>query len=395
MNIILSGGWGYGNLGDDAILYTSLNLISERFPNARIQLLTYDPEQKLSLNSNVVTIQKSAHRVLFNDSAYRMLSTYGKVKSLSNYPDLIRRIIKKYNFIKYNSLLGTNKVDLSGWDNLETCFKQADLYIMSGGGYFNNWKESLISRCTELELAAKYDIPSYILGQSLDNFYDYYKPYLQLVLKTCRQISVRDKLSIEVLKELKINAVYSPDLVVSQSKKNINVQDEIAFIPATCHPSNRRSVAKGIITISQKYNLKVNIIITRLYDDDIIEAKWYFSFFKHHKLNANMRIPGNLDELINDISNKKYIISRNLHGLILGIVNGGEKLLCLNNQPKFISFMEQIGQSKYIIDANTATDIELVNLFTDMYQDSYNLEDIKAKLARTVRERFNSLFDLL
>ena len=40
-NIILSGGWGYGNLGDDAILLSSVRLLRDKFPNARINILTY------------------------------------------------------------------------------------------------------------------------------------------------------------------------------------------------------------------------------------------------------------------------------------------------------------------------------------------------------------------
>ena len=42
MKIILSGGWGYGNLGDDAILYSSIKLLRDKFPDSTIVVLSYN-----------------------------------------------------------------------------------------------------------------------------------------------------------------------------------------------------------------------------------------------------------------------------------------------------------------------------------------------------------------
>ena len=392
MNILLSGGWGYGNLGDDAILIVSLSLITKRFPSASIILLSYDPDRTPPLdNKNVIKVVPSAHRVLFNKSAFKQLGTYDEVKDIHLY--LVRRIIDKIQRTFDNVYIQREIIDVEKWNELENYFRVADLFIMSGGGYFNNWQESFQARCTELELAAQYNVPSYIVGQSLDSFKDFFKPRLRLVLSTCKKISVRDEVAVKVLKELHIDCIYSPDLVLSHQEKRTVLQNEIVFIPATLNPLNRVEVAKGITEISKKYNLKINLIITRLYIGDINEAQWFYTFFRNNNVVVSMNIPNNINDVIKNISNKRYILSRNLHGLILGLVYGGEKLLCLNNQPKFISFMKQIGQSEYIVDLNTISSSELVEIFGRLVFNESSLCEIKKELANDVSNSFNNLFN--
>ena len=159
------------------------------------------------------------------------------------------------------------------------------------------------------------------------------------------------------------------------------------------NPLNRVEVAKGITEISKKYNLKINLIITRLYIGDINEAQWFYTFFRNKNVVVSMDIPNNINDVIKNISNKRYILSRNLHGLILGLVYGGEKLLCLNNQPKFISFMKQIGQSEYVVDLNTISSSELVEIFGRLVFNESSLCEIKKKLANDVSNSFNNLFN--
>lgn len=391
MNILLSGGWGYGNLGDEAILKVSLSLISKRFPLAKIILLSYNPSKIELFTEPIVNIESSAHRVLFNRSAFEQLGTYGEVQSFRS--PLMRRAFSKLHRSIYGHYVKREQVNIDAWNRLELCFRNADIFIMSGGGYFNNWEESFFSRCTELELAVKYHVPSYIVGQSFDYFYAYFRPRLELNLRYCKKISVRDSVSIGILKELGIDGIYSPDLVLSHYEETIDIQNEIAFVPATCNPQNRIEIAKGIVIISTRYKLKVNIIITRLYIDDIFEAQYYYSYFKKKKVDVSMQIPSDIGDVIRNISRKKYIISRNLHGLILGMVYGGEKLLCLSNQPKFVSFMEQIGKSKYVLDMNIVSSSELVSIFEELLSDKSSLENVKKQLSYSVTDNFNKLFD--
>ena len=76
-NILISGGWGYGNLGDDAILLSTIKLTRSKFPNAKLHIFSYSPNETkdIILDSNC-ELHSSVHRLLFGKSAFRFLHTY-------------------------------------------------------------------------------------------------------------------------------------------------------------------------------------------------------------------------------------------------------------------------------------------------------------------------------
>lgn len=133
--ILLSGGWGYGNLGDDAILHASLKLIGNTFQDAEISIFSYEPivtNEELKSNFKVYP---SPHRLLFGDSAFKQLSIYGKVVPQRNTIfHRVKRRLEHYakTLIKYNDELVPNRSNLQ---EIEALFATADIYIMSGGGY--------------------------------------------------------------------------------------------------------------------------------------------------------------------------------------------------------------------------------------------------------------------
>ena len=61
MKIVLTGGWGYGNLGDDAILSSTFSLLKEVYPDAEFYVLTYDIEDSLEHNNEGVKLLRSTH----------------------------------------------------------------------------------------------------------------------------------------------------------------------------------------------------------------------------------------------------------------------------------------------------------------------------------------------
>ncbi|CAH2780550.1 MAG: hypothetical protein CBARDCOR_3262 [uncultured Caballeronia sp.] len=63
MKIGLSGGWGYGNLGDDAILAALSNLLDEIAPRADHRVFTYDVDEmsKYAQLIKCVTLHSSFH----------------------------------------------------------------------------------------------------------------------------------------------------------------------------------------------------------------------------------------------------------------------------------------------------------------------------------------------
>ena len=71
MKILVSGGWGYGNLGDDALLVATIDLLKEKYPNSEIVIMSYDDieTQKLYELSDIKVIP-SVHRIISKKMAF-------------------------------------------------------------------------------------------------------------------------------------------------------------------------------------------------------------------------------------------------------------------------------------------------------------------------------------
>lgn len=389
--ILLSGGWGYGNLGDDAILHASLKLIGNTFQDAEISIFSYEPIVTSEELKNKFKVYPSPHRLLFGDSAFKQLSIYGKVAPQRNTIfHRVKRRLEQYakTLLKYNDELLPNRSNLQ---EIEVLFATADIFIMSGGGYFNNWKESLISRIEELRLAQKYNVPSYIIGQSLDNFRPEYQDTLQSLLSKCHSISVRDEKSLNVLSNMGVSAILSPDLVLSGLDfKRRPLSKGFVFVPAELPLNNRDNIIEGVYRYALKREIPVRIAITRLYNADIIHAKYCVKYLEKRGVRVNFRIPKSFDDVYADIVGANLIFSRNLHGLILGYIGGG-KVLSLNNQWKFTGFLNQIEFSKAIVDAQTATPEHIVAKLSKIQECSID-DDIRIQLSETVENNFSKMF---
>ena len=78
MNILLSGGWGYGNLGDDAILEASVRILCNLYPQSKITIMSYEP---CDINIHGYEVIPSLHRAIFGTfdrfTAYLIEETKG------------------------------------------------------------------------------------------------------------------------------------------------------------------------------------------------------------------------------------------------------------------------------------------------------------------------------
>ena len=65
--IILSGGWSYGNLGDEAILMSSVKLLHQRYPDYVIVVLLYKKNETVKYLKmlNYVQIEQSLHSYMY------------------------------------------------------------------------------------------------------------------------------------------------------------------------------------------------------------------------------------------------------------------------------------------------------------------------------------------
>lgn len=388
-NILISGGWGYGNLGDDAILLSTIKLTRSKFPNAKLHIFSYSPNETkdIILDSNC-ELHSSVHRLLFGKSAFRFLHTY---KKSVNMPYTIKRIS---NRIKHYLPHHVIKPDFKALKELEYLFAEADMFIMSGGGYFNNWRESLISRCTELQLAQRFNVTSFIIGQTLDDFQPIYRDQVKSLLSKCNGVSVRDTDSFNMLKKMGLVSTIAPDLVLAgiDVKPSPHPKNEIVFIPAELPLHNTNSIIQGIADFAITNGLIIRIAITRLYNADVRCARKTLLTFRNQGVKADLDIPNNFNDVAKHIIGAKFVISRNLHGLILGYI-GGANVISLHNAWKFKGFLNQINAADSLINIETDNITEIADKLNAAY--NYNLSnEIRVELMNIVTKNFNSLISL-
>ena len=172
--IILSGGWGYGNLGDDAILLSSYNLIKNRFPNSDIIILSYNIRQ-----SSLVIPE--SENIRYYDSLH--VSMYGYKPNVLSFgegllPELWKpiksrynkKVIKRIRDSKLRNKVIKNKEEFKEqyrkqFQEFSDICRESDMYIMCGGGYLTGWAEMITSKYFEVEIAKKNIMSSGLSGK--------------------------------------------------------------------------------------------------------------------------------------------------------------------------------------------------------------------------------------
>lgn len=393
MKILLSGGWGYGNIGDDAILLASISLIKERYPHAHISITSYNPDYTRKVIGGRYIVYPSVHRKVFGDSAYKFLRVEGYVFNDVSYPFWIRRILGRIRRLcpqkdiqqRVNRFFA-NK----GHEPFADEFQGIDIFIMTGGGYFNSWEESTISRILELEACKMYNVKSVICGQTLGPFNIAEDLYARLKksLSAVSSIYVRDIESLQDLKMMNFTGILAPDIALCQAITPNEEKQKLVIVPAEFP---RKSMGNFIDTLSRFINdnaLSSSIVVTRKYIADIACAKEFYKELrkKCNMVDVKLIIPEVFADIDKELAACKYVISRNLHGLILAW-RSGARCLCLNNERKFLSFMNQIGDPDSIIDPLTITQSDLTNHLERLKQQKVN-NSARLTLANEVRSAF-------
>jgi len=394
LRILISGGWGYGNLGDDAILHATINLLEKRFPQSEIVISSYDSQATKKETNGKYKVIPSAHRLLFGDLAFKQLNIYGKCFYLKGFSPFLARVMNRLSSYWehfYPQKTATERMMTKRLGEYKETLKYIDIFVMTGGGYFNNWEESLLSRIEELKLAQQLSIPTYIVGQTLDRFKPLYTPELSRLFSQCTGISVRDVFSAEILRKMDVVAKVIPDLALGGLELNTyndNVSD-IVYIPAEANPKNNDVINQSIAEYAKTNSLSVDITLTRLYNADVNDAKRIYRKFIKENVDVRLRIPKDFTDICSYIVGAKNVISRNLHGLILGYI-GGARILSLNDGWKFKGFLQQIGQCDNYVGGATTTD-NVRKGIEKMMSTNYD-GDTRTRIRTQVTDGFNNLF---
>lgn len=407
--ILISGGWGYANLGDDAILSSTLKLVTKKYPEAEVVVMTYDPIEGVKIFENEkVKFISSVHRHMIGAQAFRKF----KIKLNFNADTFVvkwnkdsfiqktkRKISREYydwyersSFKKYLKL----KKDLDKNPLLRE-FQSADLFILGGGGYFNgSWKSNLFAHVLEFDLAKKAGVKTLFIGQTVEAFKDE-KTLGAAKSAFCiaNRISVRD---IESYKDL-ISYGYTPTVIPDTALSEVffpNKMNELIIITGGKGLSDIQAdiLAKATVNIQKSHRFIVKVIISRLWESDINSAFRVYNRLLKVLKNVKIVIPSNLQELQREMLSGKVIVSQNLHGLILGWRAGGE-CVCLTSSRKFLSFMEQTHQADMVVFEDTYDANSISNKISNAFKKSGKFNELRLNLANNVTVGFMKELDLV
>lgn len=179
IKVFLTGGWGYGNRGDNAILAGTLEGLKVLDRPLELSITSFSPDE-LQTKHGLTSIP-SLHRIM-----------------------QVNRVLDAWRWMRVGLWRKTGRLGFlppAVRDQFER-MAASDIIVFGGGGYFNDtWHEAYPVRMLEFELARLSGRPYVILGQTVGPFSDDHARHaLPKVIDRIALVAYRDLQSKEVLR---------------------------------------------------------------------------------------------------------------------------------------------------------------------------------------------------
>lgn len=379
--IFLTGGWGYGNRGDNAILAGTLSALSSLKQPVELHITSFSTEE-LKVKHNLDS-QKSVHALL-------------SFRRPWNWPRWLAVLIWRKTGVMLSGALRRQLLEM----------QSSDLIVFGGGGYFNDtWKDAFPSRIVELEMARESLKPYVILGQTIGPFSDYSaKEILPSVLKPCSMVAYRDRQSIEVLNlaGLSSNQVaYTADmahLIPPEEAQERGGKTTVGLMLQGFRKYESRSglLPMGCIQSADDYLTSLVSFIQRIHQQRdvhfvlISSTSWDEKFmrrvqFRMSEMNISFETTelesSPVQEFIRACQSVDIMISTNMHPIILASL-AHIPTIAISYHFKLDDYMERIGRQEYchrIDDFNPE----------EISDQAFQLIDTKSHLSADLAESIN------
>lgn len=355
MKIIVSGGWGYGNLGDDAILDSTIRQLQAQFPGCQCVVLTYDLTDSAIHASKAVQLRIGAHGItdgggceLFRPSMVQDYSLPRKAWVKAKFA-----LTESAPWFKYAS-------SQSAMRDLQAELASADLFVMSGGGYFNEkWMNKTRAQLLELRLSARAGIPAIILGPTIGRFEGAIRREIEASFRQARLITVRDEFSLAEVTQWSERVSVVPDIALSHWLTPPRVQEGLGIVFTSLHTDFGRRVAQAVRSFIQQRgeDCPVKLFVTRRWKYDLRAAIALQEELQSGGVACDLMMPSNFQNLEQGLAACRLVISENLHGLILAARNL-VPVVAVNDYPvgspnfkKFIAFLAQSNSQDLFFNA--------------------------------------------
>lgn len=293
--IVISGWYGFGNIGDEAILQAMIDIFVKEYPNCEITVLSYKPE----------------------------------------YTKKTQKVEAVYQIPIHGIKTWVKNIILLRWIETLKVIKDCDIFVMGGGGFLSDWQSEVPQGwLKQMKIAKFFGKKTMIYGIGagpfltekgkketkyyIDNFVD--------------EVTVRDKESHRQLKDvvgvnkninIKIDPVALMD--VSQYKLDCKFDNSIALIYTEYFNSKyfTQDHQKKWPLLFEAFCKQIDAVI----DNNMIPKLVFFQkdiefdlankFLEIYSDKILIEYPNNYQEAILILSNSKAIISFRLHGNIL------------------------------------------------------------------------------
>ncbi len=345
MKIIVSGGWGYGNLGDDAILDSTLCQLQARFPGCQCVVLTYDLADSAVHVSDKVRLQLGAHA--FTDGGGCEVF----IPSMTEDHSLPRKAWIKGKFaVTESAAWFSHARSRPGIQTLRAEIASADLFVMSGGGYFNEkWMNKTRAQLLELQFAEQAGVPAIVLGPTIGRFVGGVRDEIAARFKPVRLITVRDEFSYAEAVQWNEHVSVVPDIALGNWLPDPGAPVGLGIVFTSLHAEFRSRLVQAVQLYVQKRagGLPVKLFITRRWKYDLRAAITLQEELQRVGVSCDLIMPSNFRKVETAMAACELVISENLHGLILAarnlvpVVAVNDYAVGSPNYKKFIAFLSQ------------------------------------------------------
>jgi polysaccharide pyruvyl transferase WcaK-like protein len=391
MKIVISGGWGYGNLGDDAILDATVKQLRSAFPSAECSVLTFDTFDSAVHAGDSVSLHAGVHAFTDGHGCSVFMpgldSDFGRLARLSQ--RLRYRVTESRPWFEFASRA-------SGVSNVIHRIAAADLFVMSGGGYFNErWLNKSRAQLLEIRAAASAGVPFAVLGPTIGKFAGPLRTEIEGLFRQAKLVTVRDEFSFSEASQWHPNVQVIPDIALGTWLDHASPEDHIGVIFTSQDAQFRSRVASALSSFlaADARGLRVKLLLSRRWKYDLKAAIAFQTDLQRAGVASELVLPSSFSDLERCLSSCRMVISENLHGLILAARNQ-VPVVAVNdyengspNFKKFIAFLAQSESQDLFFNARHS-----INEIAFRLAEAWRGIDAKKMLLGKLRQRVHDSY---
>lgn len=226
-NILILGGYGYGNTGDEAQLNETLNIMNKHFNDHNILVLT--PNLEYTRNTHNCNVDYAPREAFFNSQSDP--NTIYWIKNIDE-EEQMKQKMKNIFFISWLKKYFHLRIKNKKIDHLIELLKNTSLVYYSGGGYLTGATLSrLFDGCLFISLCQLFNIPVVLSGQTIGLFRNNFdRKISKKAFNYAKLITLRDPIdSAKALEEIGINnyKIMFDDALFCEKEESVNIINEL------------------------------------------------------------------------------------------------------------------------------------------------------------------------